>query len=148
MTRLGGVSKSETKTDLPVEEILHVSDRVDLPANSQDVGVLGQQGLIDNPPLVLGFLEVRVREQEEHFGQLTLPEEIGQIFHGISPEASHVSELSRVLRSESRDFVFHIIRDLHSDLHPCHTTWLTSLHYEVSPLLLSYLSSECWETWD
>ena len=39
--------------DLPLEQILHVSDGVQAPALPQHVGVLGQQGLVDDPPLVL-----------------------------------------------------------------------------------------------
>ena len=103
------IDKTYNWTDLPIKEILYVGNGIDLPSNSQDVGVLGQQGLINDPPLVLGFLEMWIREQKKHFGQLALPEEIRQIFHGISPEASHVSVLSRVLRSEGSDLVFHIV---------------------------------------
>ena len=59
--------------DLPLEEILHVGDGVEAAALPQHVGVLRQQGLVDDPPLVFRLFEVRVREQEEHLTQLTLP---------------------------------------------------------------------------
>ena len=60
--------------DLPLEQVLHVGDGVEAPALPQHVRVLRQQGLVDDAPLVLGLLEVRVREQEEHLAQLALPE--------------------------------------------------------------------------
>ena len=44
----------------PSEEVAYVSDDINPAADCQDVGVLGQQGRVDNPPLVLRLLEVRV----------------------------------------------------------------------------------------
>ena len=38
----------------------------------EHVGVFSKQSFVDDPPLVLGLLEVRVGEQEEHLGQLPL----------------------------------------------------------------------------
>jgi hypothetical protein len=54
----------------------------------ENVGILGNERLVDDAPLVFGFLEVRVREQEEHLGELAFPEEVGQILHGIAPGTS------------------------------------------------------------
>ena len=59
--------------DLPLEEVLHVGDGVEHPALPQHVGVLRQQSLVDDPPLVFGLFKMWVREQKEHLTQLTLP---------------------------------------------------------------------------
>ena len=39
----------------------------------EHVGVFCKESLVDNSPLVLGLLEVRVGKQEEHLRQLALP---------------------------------------------------------------------------
>ena len=94
------IVKLQTSRRFVSSSILDIGDGVEAPPRPQDEGVLGQQRLVDDPPLVLGLLEMRIREQEEHFRELPLPEEIGQIFHGVTPETGDVSELSWILRSE------------------------------------------------
>ena len=44
----------------PSKEVADISDNVDPAADSQYICVLRQQGRVDDPPLVLGLLEVRV----------------------------------------------------------------------------------------
>ena len=68
-----------------------VGDGIQPSADAQHVGVLGEQRLVDDPPLVLGLLEVRVGEEEEHLLQLPFPEEVGQVLHGVGPQAGDVA---------------------------------------------------------
>ena len=57
----------------PFKKVFDIRGDVDLShILLKNVSVLCQQGLIDDSPLVFGFLEVRVREEEKHFFQLKL----------------------------------------------------------------------------
>ena len=76
--------------------------------------------LVDDPPLVLGFLEVRVREEEEHFLELALLEEVGQVLHRVRPQAGDVCVATRILKSERSDPILNVIRYLDSDFHSDH----------------------------
>ena len=144
--------------DLPLEEVLDVSDGVEPPALPEHVGVLRKQSLVDNPPLVFWLLKVWVRKQEEHLAQLTLPvstfdqrsqsifhpwpEEVWEILHGIGSDAGNVSEMSGVVHPQGPDLVPHIVRDLHSDLHPC---MVISDHYHHCWIFFHARISNCLE---
>ena len=82
---------------LPTHPLIKVfiSDSVDPPTHSQNISILRKQGRVDNPPpcekkiyhsklfklwlLVFCLLEVWIRVEKEHLGQLTFLEEIGQV---------------------------------------------------------------------
>ena len=55
-----------------------------------DVSVFCKQSLIDNSPFVLGFLEMRVREEEKDFCELPLFKKARQIFHCITSQAGNI----------------------------------------------------------
>ena len=57
----------------PLKEVLHVGDSVEPPALPQHIGVLRQQGLVYDPPLVFGLFKMRVGEEKEHLTQLAFP---------------------------------------------------------------------------
>ena len=79
----------------PFKKVFDIRGDVDLShILLKNVSVLCQQGLIDDSPLVLGFLEVRVREEEKHFFQLTFGKETRQVLHRIPPNAGDVTILS------------------------------------------------------
>ena len=61
----------------PIVQVWHVRDGVNLSSNTQGKSVFCQEGFVDNPPLVLGFFEVRIRKQKEHLFQLAFSEEVG-----------------------------------------------------------------------
>ena len=64
-----------------------------------------EERLVDDPPLVLGLLEVGVGEEEEHLLELSLPEEVGEVLHGVGPQAGDVAVSAgrRVLLAQSGD---------------------------------------------
>ena len=74
----------------------------------------------DDPPLELGLLEVRVREEEEHLGELPLPVEVWQELHRVGADHRHVLVLVRVLLPQRLNPVGDIVRHLHTDFHPQH----------------------------
>ena len=79
----------------PFKKVFDIRGDVDLShILLKNVSILCQQGLIDDSPLVLGFLEVRVREEEKHFFQLTFGKETRQVLHRIPPNAGDVTILS------------------------------------------------------
>ena len=88
------IVKLQTSRRFVSSSILDIGDGVEAPPRPQHEGVLGQQRLVDDPPLVLGLLEVRVREQEEHLAQLTLAEEVGEVLHGVGAETRDVGVLT------------------------------------------------------
>lgn len=55
---------------VPVVQILHVSDLVEVCAILQHIRVISQQLLCDDPPPVVDLLEVRVRKANENLVQL------------------------------------------------------------------------------
>ena len=76
--------------------------------------------LVDDPPLVLGLLEMRVREEEEHFLELAFLEEVWQVLHGVGPKAGDVGVAAGILQPQRFDPVLDVVRDLHPDLHSDH----------------------------
>ena len=45
------------------------------------------------------------------------PEEVGEVLHGVGPDAGDVGELARVVQPQRPDLVPHVVRHLHPDLH-------------------------------
>ena len=76
--------------------------------------------LVDDPPLVLGLLEMRVRKEEEHFFELALLEEVWQVLHGVGAKAGDVGVAARILEPQRSDPVLHVVGDLDPDLHSHH----------------------------
>lgn len=63
---------------------------------AEDVSIFTQQRRIDDSPLVLWLLEMRIRVEEEHLGQLALVEVVGEIFHRVRSEARDVVVFARI----------------------------------------------------
>lgn len=102
---------------VPLVQVLDVRDGVQDASRSQQVRVLGQQMraaggkqtwsahrstrtrdwserlLLDNATAVVALLELRVREAEEHLGDLSLGEVVRQVAHGICSQRRYVLEL-------------------------------------------------------
>lgn len=84
---------------------------------SKHISVFTQVAPVDDPPLVLRLLEVRVRIQEKHFLELSLVEIVCEIFHGVGANAGDVLVLAWMQMSQHFDPVLYEVADFHSDLH-------------------------------
>ena len=58
---------------------------------------------------MLGLLEMWIWEKEKHFFQLTLEKEIGQILHGIAPQASNVVVAAWILKSQGLNSILDVV---------------------------------------
>lgn len=93
----------------PCVQVGHVCCRVGHAPFGQHVGILGQDGRVDDPPLVLGLLEVGIGEEKEQFCELALLEEVGEVLHGVGANHGNVAVASRVIVSQCRDAVVNIV---------------------------------------
>lgn len=84
---------------------------------SKDISILAQERRVDNPPLVLWSLEMRIRIQEEHFLELSLVEVISEIFHRVGANACDVLVLSRVDFPQHFNAILNVVRNFNSDFH-------------------------------
>lgn len=108
----------------PIEQIFDVGHEVDSSIVCKYVGILGQQLLTYDAPLVFLTLEVRVWKQEEHLLQLTPYEVIRQVFHCIHAQNGTILKLGqtivlsvRVLLTKGFDFVVDKVTHFQTDLH-------------------------------
>ena len=67
------------------------------------------KNLIYDPPLVFGFLEMRVRKEEKHFLELPLLEKIWQVLHCVRTKTGDVRVISRILKPQGANPVFDIV---------------------------------------
>lgn len=74
----------------------------------------------DNSPLELGPLEVGVRKEEEHLGELAFPEKIREELHGIGPDNRDILVVARVFLPQGQDPLVNIRGHLDADLHSKH----------------------------
>lgn len=79
--------------------------------------MLRKGGLLYDTPAMVCFLEVRIRETEEHLLHCAFPEVVRYVAHGIRPKHCHiVVVLVARLCSQSGDLLSYEIDDLVSDL--------------------------------
>ena len=55
---------------VPLMQVLHICDFVDMATRPQSEGIISEQLLGDDPPSMVDFLEVRVRKADEDLLQL------------------------------------------------------------------------------
>lgn len=63
------------------------------------------------------LLKVWVWVQEEELLQLSLFEEVGQVFHCVRPDARDIPVLARLVCSQRLDPVHYVVGDFNADLH-------------------------------
>lgn len=66
---------------------------------------------------MLRTLEMRIRIEEEDLGQLMFGKEIGQILHGVRPQAGDVPVLLGMQMAQRLDPVHYVVGYLDADLH-------------------------------
>lgn len=66
---------------------------------------------------MFSLLKMRIRIEEEHFGQLCFDEKVWQIFHGIRSQTCNVIVLVRMQMSQSLDAIHYIVGHFNTNLH-------------------------------
>lgn len=75
-------------------------------------------GIPDDTPAMVLFLEMGVGEAEEHLGELTLPDVVGEVLHGVRSHHGRILVLSGVFFTQIFDAKVNILRHLHANLQP------------------------------
>lgn len=84
------------------------------------------------------FLEMGVREAEEHLRKLPFPNVVGKVLHGICAQNGGILVLSGVLFPQVLDAQIHVFSNLHSDLQTQGELLReerTERHYDSSPVV-------------
>ena len=84
------------------------------------------------------FLEVRIREAEEHLRKLPFSNVVGKVLHGICAQNGGILVLSGVLFPQILDAQIHVFSNLHSDLQTQNELLReerTERHYDSPPVV-------------